>query len=482
MKNLKYVIITVVAMFISINNINAASGSITATSSTKTAVVGSTFSVTVKVSCTEALGSWQFGISYDSQYISLVSGDTNVASYGDGSTKTKSYTYKFKAIKSGSAKVRINGASMVSWNDVDTLFTPSTSSASITVKTQAEIEASYSKDNNLKSLSVDGYELTPAFSSSVTEYTLEVPEDVTVVNVSAKVNDSTATVRGIGNIDLSEGSNKVEVVVTAQNGSTKTYIINITVKDLNPITVTIDNETYTIVKKTSLLTAPTGFSDATIQISGIEVPAFTSEITKFTLVGLKDSAGNIALFIYDSEKNEYKKYSEIQNSSISLYPLSIEEIPEGFDSSTITINGSEYPALKSVYSENFYLIYAMNIEDGQKNYYIYDTKNNSFVLYDSQIFETFKNENREYILYIIALVSVASILLLISLMQAKKVSKFKKMIIKLTDKKEKNDNIVEEDISSDEFTQEEIVNESLENADINNNETIVEKKKKKKRK
>ena len=77
--------------------VNAASGSISATTSSNQAVVGSTFNVTVKVSCSEALGSWQFGIAYDNQYISLQSGDTSVASYGDGSSKVKTYTYKFKA-------------------------------------------------------------------------------------------------------------------------------------------------------------------------------------------------------------------------------------------------------------------------------------------------------------------------------------------------------------------------------------------------
>ena len=45
--------------------------------------------------------------------------------------------------------------------------------------------------------------------------------------------------------------NKIEVVVTAQNGSTKTYTIEVTVKDLNPITVQVDGKNYTVVKGTT---------------------------------------------------------------------------------------------------------------------------------------------------------------------------------------------------------------------------------------
>ena len=40
----------------------------------------------------------------------------------------------------------------------------SASNANIKAMTQAELEATYSKNNNLKSLSVEGYEIDPAFN------------------------------------------------------------------------------------------------------------------------------------------------------------------------------------------------------------------------------------------------------------------------------------------------------------------------------
>ena len=61
-----------------------------------------------------------------------------------------------------------------------------TSASSVTIKTmtQAELEATYSTNANLKSLTVDGYELTPAFDKNTLEYKVEVPNEVASVNVS----------------------------------------------------------------------------------------------------------------------------------------------------------------------------------------------------------------------------------------------------------------------------------------------------------
>ena len=211
MKKIKNLLFGLFMVFAFVPSVDAATGSINASTSSKTVAVGSTFTVTVKVSCSEALGSWQFGVSYDSAYISLQSGDVSIAEYGNGSMKTKSYTYKFKAIKAGNATVRISSPSMVTWNDDSNLFTPSSSNATVTVKTQQEIQASYSKDNNLKSLTVEGYELSPVFNKDVTEYTVSVPDTVEQIKVSAQVNDSKAHVTGTGDISLSQGINKLKL-------------------------------------------------------------------------------------------------------------------------------------------------------------------------------------------------------------------------------------------------------------------------------
>lgn len=79
----------------------------------------------------------------------------------------------------------------------------------------------------LSSLSVGGYNLTPTFDYSVTEYDLIVPNNVTSVNITAKAVSSKATISGTGTKSLAVGSNTMKIVVKAQNGNTRVYSIDI---------------------------------------------------------------------------------------------------------------------------------------------------------------------------------------------------------------------------------------------------------------
>lgn len=85
-----------------------------------------------------------------------------------------------------------------------------------------------SKNNNLKSLSVDGYDLKRVNSNN---YTLSVPNDVTSINVKATAEDAKSKVTGVGNHNIKVGENNIEVIVTAENGSQNKIIIKVTRKD-----------------------------------------------------------------------------------------------------------------------------------------------------------------------------------------------------------------------------------------------------------
>ena len=493
MKRIGYLIITILSMCF-IGNVKAASGSVTAYTPVSTATVGSTFTVTVTVSCSEALGSWQYGLTYDSSYISLESSEsssTTIADYGNGSDTVRYYTYKFRAIAPGTAWVNITGASMVAyWDDSLTMFTPSVSGDYVVVKTQAEIEASYSSDNNLSSLAVEGYDLSPAFNMNTTEYKVEVPEDVTSVEVSAVLNDWTARVFGVGTIDVSSGSNKIEVVVTAQNGATKTYTINLTVKDINPINVTIDGKKYSVVKMAKLLENPTGFTPDTIKINNIEVPSFKSKTLNMILVGLKDETGKIGLYIYDENKKTYTKYSELKSSSLTLFPVDTSDSPVGFTKSKTVINDIEYTSFINDLDKDYVLIYAKNIEDGKEDFYVYDKDTGTFIKYDDKILTVLVNNDEENKIYLIAISSLAVIFFLISIVEAHKSKKMKKAIKKMLESAsisqeipEKEDN-VETSLTTEEIKPSEEIIESTEDivVDEDNDFSELQPKSKKKKK
>lgn len=79
----------------------------------------------------------------------------------------------------------------------------------------------------LSGLQVEGYDLSPAFDRYTTEYNVIVGENVGSVNIGATAYDGKASISGIGSVNLNVGVNSCEVKVTAQNGTTKSYMINI---------------------------------------------------------------------------------------------------------------------------------------------------------------------------------------------------------------------------------------------------------------
>jgi hypothetical protein len=87
-----------------------------------------------------------------------------------------------------------------------------------------------SDNNNLASLEVYGYQITPEFEKDTRLYTLTVENNVQTVVVGATPEKETSTVEGIGEINLNVGLNEVQVVVTSETGKKKTYKIEITKK------------------------------------------------------------------------------------------------------------------------------------------------------------------------------------------------------------------------------------------------------------
>ena len=80
----------------------------------------------------------------------------------------------------------------------------------------------------LSSLTVAGQTVREKFSAYTTEYSVDVPYDVSSVTVYAKAYDGKAKVTGAGSVDLKEGKNAVPVTVTASDGSKRVYTLTIT--------------------------------------------------------------------------------------------------------------------------------------------------------------------------------------------------------------------------------------------------------------
>lgn len=84
-----------------------------------------------------------------------------------------------------------------------------------------------STDNTLKSLTVSNATISPAFSPSVTNYTAEVPFEISKLDLTYQANDPKATV-SVNNPTLTvDGTTNVTIKVTSESGSSKTYTITV---------------------------------------------------------------------------------------------------------------------------------------------------------------------------------------------------------------------------------------------------------------
>lgn len=96
-------------------------------------------------------------------------------------------------------------------------------------ETQEEPQEEKKSDNaNLKSLTIEGQELVPAFNKETTEYTMQVTSDITELNIKAEAEDEKASVEIQGNKDLKVGENIVTITVNAEDNTIKIYEIKVT--------------------------------------------------------------------------------------------------------------------------------------------------------------------------------------------------------------------------------------------------------------
>lgn len=84
-----------------------------------------------------------------------------------------------------------------------------------------------SSNANLVKLGVEGYTLSPAFSPEVTQYYVWLPYETELVNLFAQVQDVKADVQfeGDAKILVPAQGNDISVIVTAEDGTQKVYII-----------------------------------------------------------------------------------------------------------------------------------------------------------------------------------------------------------------------------------------------------------------
>lgn len=429
MKKIKVILISLFCLLVIPKTVFAASGKINV-SGTSTVVVGNNVTVTVTLSSSTLIGSWEMSLNYDKNYLQLRSATSEsngirmAASTATG-VKSKSYTFTFKTLKKGSTSVSVGGYLAYAYADLSEISL-SSNSKKINIITQAELEASYSKNNNLASLGVEGFTLTPEFNANTLEYSVTVPEDTKNVNITGTVQDKKASITGVGVQQVNQGNNKFLVTVKAENGSEKTYTINVDVKDENPIEVTVGDKKYTVVKIKENLPIASLYNEYSVKINEFDIPAYKNDYTGLVLVGLKDTDGNISLFIYDDENNSYKEYNELKSSQITIYPLKPEENIEGYKKGNVKIQDIDVEGFYLNEDSDFFVIYGVNVETGDKGFYMYDKKMQTLIKYNDELSSLLSEKIKLYTYIIIGFISLSVVMLIIIIVLVCKKGKKKK--------------------------------------------------------
>lgn len=402
-------------------------GSLSVSTSSKSITTGG--SVTITVKATGLAG--KFKIS---------SSDGSVLSGGNNGIwiENQSKTFKFTAKKVGTATITITPITV---GDLDNNG-KYTSSKSITVNVVKPREKS--TNNNLKSLSLEGYTLSPTFNKNKLEYTVNLDSNVETIKINATKEDSYASISGIGEKQVQEGDNKFEITVTSETGSSKVYTVNAIVKDNNPIVKKIDGKNYTVIKRTSTLKQPDFFEPTTVTIDELEIPAFYNEVTNITLIGLKDEDGITYLYKYDNKTDNLNKYESLTSTSKTIIFENTTEEVEGYTETKVTIDNNEYNAYQHQDNKDYVLIYGMDIETGEKNWYLYNIKEKSIQTYMSDIVNNlsadFNKMIDEYKVVLLGMVGLSLLLLLIVIIQIISKNKMKKKLLKkLQQHQENND-------------------------------------------
>ena len=362
---------------------------------------------TVAFSITVPSGSeaWTYSVSWSGN-LTLESGDTAPMGF-EGDSRTNQLV--FRANSTGTGTVSISaGSYCIAGVDYD-----ASGSASVTIvaadkpddsepapaptpsggsSTGNNPGVSLSSNSALSSLTVSAGTLTPAFDPAIMEYTLSLPSQSDRLTITANPSDSRATVQGDGDISLQDGETSLSVVVTAEDGSAKTYTITVQVAQAPTLFLDYNGQRLGVVKDVSQVTPPAGFAPAEpITYSGDTLPIWTDVSGKRTLVYLLDEKTSAqGFYLFSQTTGVQSPYLPILCGSVTyIYtdiPKELSSVP-GLTPATVkafgqTLNGWTY---NDASLKDFCVLYLMD-DAGSYGYYTYDSREETLQRFSGAVF------------------------------------------------------------------------------------------------
>ena len=425
------------AMLFSLLQVSYAAG-ISVSAGQSTVSVGRTVAFTITVPAgSEA---WTYSVAYSAN-LTLESGDLAPMGF-EGDNRTNQLV--FRANDTGTGSVWISaGSYCVSGVDYDASGSASVSIVSASTPDDSEPDYTPSTpgksgNNALASLTVSAGELAPAFDPTITDYTLSLPLRTNKITFTATPSDSKATVQGDGEVALRGGENKVAVVVTAEDGSAKTY--NITVKVAREPTVffSLNGESLGVMQDTDGVTPPAGFSPTTVPYSGEELPAWTNAAGQMLLYLVNQDTLAAGFYLYDEAEGVQSPYLPIVYGATTYVYTGVPAEKESIPGLTLCdveafghiLKGWKY---EDASLQDFCVLYLMDA-GGNYGCHTYDSQSGTLQRFSGAVFTDDGRTMRVPMLYVyIAGGAAAVLLLLVIILAAVCISRGKKLRLPATE-------------------------------------------------
>ena len=403
---------------------------------------GGSVTVTVSISCSEALGAYSYCLSYDSSLLEYQSGDgyggggtVSCAGYGDGNITSASNSFTFSAINTGSAYVSTGSSDVYTWgeehagasdagatititaaggnstteattsepNTTDTPATTETNSSESTTEDTTDTSSEDTTEDTTEEMSDNCYlssiqitpgELKPEFAKDTYTYETTVPGDTTSLAINAIPEDSKSSVSITGNEDFEPGkTSHISIKVTAETGDNHIYDIAVNVEELvdTRAIIQIDGKDYYFTEDYSKLTVPEGFAEVKEKFDDTEIILYQSPngLVKCAYLTDKDSK-NGAWYIIDTTAKSAVPFVNVASAYKSFIILTAGEdvtVPSGYTAFTYKFNKNSVTAYHKYEDDTILVVYAMS-PDGEPGWFYYDTVEKTFTRFVAEAVPT----------------------------------------------------------------------------------------------
>ena len=379
--------------FINTDNVLAAN-SISISSNTTTPCVGDDIMITVQFKSDEEF----FAVNYEFSYNNAIFERTDQTSNGviyhgmvsenPSGDKTFTVQYTFKVKAAGVSDFTIKNVEAASVADPDNM-------ATVTINSLTGYNSWAEGSNNAYLSKIELSNGSVNFKKTTNSYTVYVANTTSKITINAKAEATTSKIAmsKANPVALEVGTNTVNIVVTAADGTKNTYTLTIvrakppvveqpteppTQAPTEPpttegpkISVTVDGNNFYLKEDLSDYQTPSGYSKIQTEYQGKQVEVLKGNTNGVTLLVLLNDDKIDFLYRYDEANKKLVEYKAIGDYIIIEAPTE-DNVTAALTKKAEIIGNQEITMYEDGKQQIYQYCYAIN-KNGEKNWYMYDS-------------------------------------------------------------------------------------------------------------